>query len=111
MRLKKQEQFEQSVIPINPTKLNKIIDKPIQDTTVISNELKFVIPQILKKYLTPKKFMHCVVEEGQLRHLYRSQQILFPTQKEMIRMKACPFPIGEFCGNCKLGCLNYNRVK
>ena len=55
MRMKKQEQFEQSVIPLNPTKLNKIIDKPIQDTTVIRNELKSIIPKILNKYLTPKE--------------------------------------------------------
>ncbi|NCC41826.1 MAG: hypothetical protein EOM21_20915 [Gammaproteobacteria bacterium] len=67
------------------------------------------IVQVLKQNLDSKKFYHCVFEEGQVKHLYNSKRILFPTQKEMLKMNSCPFKLGEYCENAKRGCMNYNR--
>lgn len=35
--------------------------------------------EILKKYLTPKKYKHCVYEERQLDYLYERHDLLFPS--------------------------------
>lgn len=64
---------------------------------------------LLKKHLDSKKFYHCVYEEGQVTHLYRNKNMLFPNQREMLKFKSCPHPIGEYCENAKFGCKNYNR--
>jgi len=65
--------------------------------------------QILAKYLDKQKFYHCVVEEGQLSHLYKSKRVIFPTQEGMAKLKSCPMEMGQFCENACRGCKNYNR--
>jgi hypothetical protein len=66
--------------------------------------------QILQKYLSPQKFHHCVFEEGQLHHLYKSHKVIFPNQHEIVKLQACPHKLGEYCSNSKRGCMNYGRV-
>lgn len=79
----------------------------LRELAFTENETK----QILHKYLDSKKFYHCVIEEGQLHHLYKSSKVIFPKQMEMLKFKSCPHKLGEYCENSKRGCLNYSRVK
>jgi len=52
----KQEQFEQSIEIVNPSKLKSIMEtRPTQDPTVINNERKSLILKALKEYLTPRE--------------------------------------------------------
>lgn len=66
---------------------------------------------ILKKHLTPKKFLHCLKSERQPYHLYRNEKYMFPRQREIIDLNACPHPQGEFCALAEKGCLLYGRDK
>lgn len=71
------------------------------------NELE--IKKILHKYLDNHKFNHCIYEEGQLNHLYRSKKIIFPNQRNVMKYNACPMELGKYCENSKRGCMNYGR--
>ena len=66
---------------------------------------------LLKKYLSKKKFIHCVRDEKQPNYLYRNEQYMFPHQKELIDLQACPHEAGTYCPKAKFGCLNYGRAE
>ncbi len=66
---------------------------------------------ILKKHLTPKKYIHCIRDEKQHLYLYRNEKYSFPRQQEILELQACPYPCGTFCPMAKTGCLNYERSK
>jgi len=52
----KQEQFEQSIEVINPSKIKSIMEtRPTQDPTVTTHERKTLILKTLKEYLTPRE--------------------------------------------------------
>ena len=78
----------------------------LRELAFTENEAK----QILYKYLDDRKFYHCVMEEQQLSYLYRSKHLIFPTQKEIMKMNACPHNQGEYCKNATRGCMNYRRL-
>jgi len=64
---------------------------------------------ILKKYLSRKKFLHCFKSEKQIQHLYAKEKYLFPLQKELIDIGACSCKLGEYCSKAKHGCKLYGR--
>lgn len=64
---------------------------------------------ILKKYLSTKKYLHCIKEERQPHYLYKNEKYMFPNQDELLDMGVCPCPKGSFCDQAKHGCLNYGR--
>ncbi|MFW6246665.1 MAG: hypothetical protein ACOC22_00620 [bacterium] len=66
---------------------------------------------ILKNHLSQKKFIHCVKEEKQVKHLYKNEKYVFPNQKEMKEIGACPRAYGDFCECSTKGCMNYGRDK
>lgn len=83
----------------------RIIIVGLRDMGFSKGEIK----QILYTNLTKKKFHHCIFEEGQLDHLYQHRNVVFPTQKGVMKYNACPCSLGNYCGNEKRGCLQYGR--
>jgi hypothetical protein len=64
---------------------------------------------ILKNYLTKKKFIHCFKEERQIQYLYANEKYLFPKQEELISQGVCTFQKGQYCDKAKYGCKLYGR--
>lgn len=62
----------------------------LRDLSYSKEEVK----KILKDYLTPKKYHHCVYEEKQLDYLFKRQDLLFPSC-ETLRYQ------GQCVKNCK----------
>jgi hypothetical protein len=44
------------------------------------------IYEILKQYLTPKKFHHCICEERQLQYLFDRNDLVFPSLDNIKKM-------------------------
>ncbi|MHA1869050.1 MAG: hypothetical protein ACTSXD_13485 [Candidatus Heimdallarchaeaceae archaeon] len=61
---------------------------------------------ILKKYLTPKKFYHCVKEEKQPYYLYQREDMYFPTKEKLVSMGLCD--LSGYCDQAKYACLLYD---
>ena len=64
---------------------------------------------ILKKHLSPKKFIHCVRDEKQPYYLYKNEKYMFPHQDDLLDLKACSYGLKCFCTKAKNGCLMYGR--
>ena len=68
------------------------------------------IDEYMQTILSKRKYYHCIYEEKQTQHLCKSLKFVFPNQKEILKLKACPYALGEYCDRAKFGCLNYNRL-
>jgi len=64
---------------------------------------------ILKKYLTPKKFYHCVREEKQPFYLYKREDMFFPTKQTLENMGLCN--LDGYCEYAQYACLLYDSRK
>jgi len=67
--------------------------------------------EILRKYLNPAKFRHCMKDERQPHYLYGKDKYMFPVQSTLIQNGLCPFKENEYCEKACYGCLLYKRNK